>query len=158
MTVYGDIIHGAQHFSTGYMDQALDDLASVIERAKLHLRDVDFDTIIGTGFSGGVVVPALALAMGKRYALVRKESDNSHHGPGRIMGTIGERWLFLDDLVASGSTRRYVLRRVNEALESRGHKAVRVGQYLYMSHWNDDRGRFYGAAEIDFADRTESGS
>lgn len=102
-------------FQTGYMDRALDDLAGLIEDAKVRLGNVDFDTIVGTGFSGGAVVPALALSMGKNYVLVRKENDNSHHGPGRLLGNLGERWIFVDDMTASGDTRNYVFRKISHA-------------------------------------------
>lgn len=123
-------------FATGYMDRAIDDLAGLIEDAKAALADVDFDTIVGTGFSGGVVVPALALAMGKRYVLVRKEHDNSHHGGGRLLGNLGERWIFVDDMVASGNTRRYVLNKIASASL---HKCVEPASEfnMWMPRWED---------------------
>lgn len=103
--------------STGYMDTALDPegLAAVIDRAKKALADVDFDTMVGTGFSGGVVIPALAMAMGKSFVLVRKEEDTSHHGPGRLLGHLGRRWIFVDDFISTGKTRQRVLDKVAEA-------------------------------------------
>lgn len=99
-------------FETEYMDKALFNLNNVIEEAKSKLADIDFDTIVGTGFSGGVVIPALALAMGKKFVLVRKEDDSSHHGGGRLLGELGERWIFVDDFVSSGRTRDFVMRKM----------------------------------------------
>ena len=81
-------------FRTYYMDKALFNLSEVIETAKERLAGVDFDTMVGTGFSGGVVIPALALAMGKKFVLIRKETDDSHHGRGQLLGQLGARWIF----------------------------------------------------------------
>lgn len=105
----------SQRFSTAYMDEALFDLGRVIEQAKADLADVDYDTLVGTGFSGGIAVPALALALNRNFVLVRKESDDSHHGRGRLMGRLGKRWIFVDDFVGSGATRRYVIDKINDA-------------------------------------------
>lgn len=132
----------ATRFETHYMDNALFRLDEVIERAKGDLSSafIDFDTIVGTGFSGGVVIPALALAMGKNFVLVRKDGDDSHHGGGKIVGQLGERWIFVDDLICSGQTRRRVMRKIQDAEVYKGWEAgiVRVGrdatfvgQYMY---------------------------
>ena len=122
-------------YRTGYMDSAVNRLEEVIEDAQRDLHKRNFDTLVGTGLSGTVVVPALALAMGKNFAIVRKEDDGSHHGGGQIVGTIGNRWLFVDDLVSSGRTRQYVIDKVAEACTHGYHKNHRtasfVGEYLY---------------------------
>jgi orotate phosphoribosyltransferase len=120
-------------FRTDYFDQALTDLASIIEQAKIDLADVDFDTLVGTGFSGGVVIPALALALGKNYVLIRKENDDSHHGSGRLIGVLGERWLFVDDFVSSGATRNRVFEKIRDAALMQGHETELVGGYLYCN-------------------------
>jgi hypothetical protein len=147
-------------FRTGYMDGALtpDGLAEILKEAQRRLRDVDFDTMVGTGFSGGVVIPALALAMGKHFALIRKESDDSHHGPGRILGHIGARWIFVDDFVSTGGTRRRVIEKVEKACrENVGqprpwnpatmtyapavpHITTYVGDYTYTASYNSEPG------------------
>lgn len=120
-------------FGVAYFDDALFDLPTLIADAQNRLKRLKFDTLVGTGFSGGVVVPALALAMGKQFVLVRKESDNSHHGPGKLIGELGERWIFVDDFISSGSTREYVLSKIRYyAPDSRC-----VGQYLYVKPWDD---------------------
>lgn len=114
-------------FRTYYFDSAIRDLGAVIERARRHLVDVDFDTIVGTGFSGSIVIPALALSMGKKFVLIRKEGDDSHHGGGRLVGQLGERWIFVDDFVDSGRTRRRVIGK----LAGGPDPTTMVGQYLY---------------------------
>lgn len=125
----------SQWFGTAYMDEALFNLSRVIEQAKADLADVDYDTLVGTGFSGGIAIPALALALEKDFVLVRKESDDSHHGRGRLMGRLGKRWIFVDDFVGSGATRRYVIGKINDAHTD----TTFVGTYLYA-----DRAQFAG--------------
>jgi orotate phosphoribosyltransferase len=119
-------------FNTFYMDDALFHLPQVLERAGRELKDVDFDTLVGTGFSGSIVIPALALRMGKKFALVRKETDDSHHGKGLLVGEIGDQWIFMDDFVSSGRTRLRVIKKVEEFLALAEEEAVLVGQYMYM--------------------------
>ena len=135
-------------FQTGYFDSAVFDLAQVIETISEALDDADFDTIVGTGFSGGVVIPALALSMGKKFVLIRKEGDDSHHGPGRLVGQLGERWVFVDDFVSSGRTRARVIRKISEAALDRRATTTVVGQYMYQNDkgfqpfeatWKDSR-------------------
>ena len=121
-------------FRTYYMDQAVFNLENVIEQAKKDLADVDFDTLVGTGFSGGIVIPSLALAMGKKFVLIRKESDDSHHGRGRLLGELGEKWVFVDDFVSSGLTRHRVISKVNGAARGRDHATRMVGQYMYCPY------------------------
>lgn len=115
---------------TYYMDDAVFDLNKVIETAKERLADVDFDTLVGTGFSGGIVIPALALAMGKKFVLIRKETDDSHHGRGRLLGELGNKWIFVDDFVSSGRTRQRVIDKVKEVDSGTEY----VGQYMYVSY------------------------
>lgn len=132
-------------FKTWYMDQALFDLAEVIDTAKERLADVDFDTLVGTGFSGGIVIPSLALAMGKKFVLIRKENDDSHHGRGRLLGELGARWVFVDDLISSGRTRQRVIEKVEEQAPCLETGTVMVGQYMYTDYKDsesDERGKF----------------
>jgi orotate phosphoribosyltransferase len=141
-------------FKTWYMDQAVFDLAEVIETAKDRLKDVEFDTLVGTGFSGGIVIPSLALALGKKFVLIRKDTDDSHHGKGRLVGELGERWIFVDDFIASGRTRTRVIEKVKEAKSDTGRKAhsTLVGQYMYLgwNHEKDDYGKYDVALEGDY--------
>ncbi len=124
-------------FNTYYMDNALFNLGSVIERAKKDLAGVDFDTLVGTGFSGGIVIPSLALALGKKFVLIRKETDDSHHGRGRLLGQLGSRWVFVDDFVSSGRTRRRVIDKIEEAARTAEVETTLVGQYMYVDYGPD---------------------
>ena len=137
-------------FNTYYMDRAVFNLPEVIETAQEKLADVDFDTMVGTGFSGGIVIPSLALAMGKKFVLIRKETDDSHHGKGRLLGDLGERWIFVDDFVSSGKTRERVIDKVKEAAEDTYQATKMVGQYMYMSYEIDalTPGRFFPEGDV----------
>lgn len=119
---------------TYYMDDALFNLADVIETAKERLADVDFDTLVGTGFSGGIVIPSLALALGKQFVLIRKETDDSHHGRGRLLGQLGARWIFVDDFVSSGRTRNRVIEKINAEVAVNEGTTELVGQYMYVNY------------------------
>ncbi len=115
---------------TFYMDDAVFDLNKVIETAKERLAYVDFDTLVGTGFSGSIVIPALALAMGKKFVLIRKDTDDSHHGRGRLVGELGNKWVFVDDFVSSGKTRWRVINKIDEV----DNDTEYVGQYMYVNY------------------------
>lgn len=126
-------------FRTGYFDLALDadSLAEILDAAVADLRGVDFDTLVGTGFSGSVVIPALAVRLGKNFVLIRKEEDGSHHGGGRLIGALGERWIFVDDFISSGATKRRVGEKVEAACVIEDHETTYVGDYLYHQRWDD---------------------
>lgn len=130
-------------FRTYYMDTALFDLASVIDTAKEVLADVEFDTLVGTGFSGSIVIPALALAMEKKFVLIRKETDDSHHGKGRLLGQLGHRWIFVDDFVSSGTTRKRVIEKIEFSAEVTSATTKMVGQYMYVN--NSEEGPYFEA-------------
>lgn len=128
-------------FRTSYMDTAVFDLEKVLRRAKKDLIDVDFDTIVGTGFSGGIVIPSLALRLKKKFVLIRKEGDDSHHGGGRLLGELGQRWIFVDDFISGGNTRRRVIQKVADAVAREGAETTFVGQYMYVN-WSDEGPQF----------------
>lgn len=124
----------ASHAS--YMDSAFGDLSVIADRMLESVTDpiygVEFDTMVGTGLSGTLVVPYLARTFGTYWAIVRKP-DNTHSS-NQVEGKIGQRWLFVDDLVCSGNT----LRRVQAVISTTaGPKTQYVGCYEY--YWNCTR-------------------
>lgn len=120
-------------FTTGYMDNAIFDLAGTIDLAVSQLTPIldEFDTIVGTGFSGGMVIPMLATKLKKKFVLIRKETDDSHHGSGRLLGELGERWIFVDDFCQSGKTKRRVIAKIEDAADYELHETTYVGNYYY---------------------------
>lgn len=86
------------------------------------------DTFIGTGLSGALAIPNLAHHFGKHWAIVRKDNDNSH-GAFRVEGTIGSRWMFVDDLISSGSTLYKVIKTLNNHVISHNLRATERIRY-----------------------------
>lgn len=71
----------------------------------------EHDTLIGTGLSGSLAVALIGHAYEKLFAVLRKEDAHSHSS--RVFeGRIGTRWLFVDDFISSGKTKRRVLEKM----------------------------------------------
>jgi adenine/guanine phosphoribosyltransferase-like PRPP-binding protein len=117
--------------TTSWISHAWDSEVEMVERFQsiTNPYKVEFDTLIGTGFSGGLVVPVLARMLNVNFAVVRKDGV-SNHGNYDVEGIIGEKWIFVDDLIDSGSTVRRVVRKM-KAL--RGVNTEFAGVYLYDS-------------------------
>lgn len=102
----------------------------------LNPRTNDFDTIVATGTSGMMIAPIIAMIMRKHMVAVRKPGENSHSGGLKLQGIFGERWIFLDDFIATGNT----LRRVVGTVEQEGPKnAEFIGAYLYEGETSEFR-------------------
>ncbi len=95
------------HVGANYFDQAFEDPSDLIDMARKTLKDVEYDTMVGTGLSGSLVIPVLAHALDKNFAIVRKE--RSLHDTSEVVGRIGHRWIFVDDFIATGATREKVI-------------------------------------------------
>lgn len=102
----------------------------------------EFDTLVGTGLSGALLLPKIANALKVDYLIVRKENDGSHSG-NIAEGHLGNRWMFFDDLIDGGTTFNRVYKAVNKIVkkenESRWanrsvHKIEFAGAYLYNSN------------------------
>lgn len=116
---------------TSYLSNAFAEPGALIEPAQRVLEGVEYDTMIGTGLSGALVVPTLARAFRKHWAIVRKSTEDCHSEQ-LIEGTIGHRWLFVDDLIDLGGTLERVVDKVRWALEVRPEHAMGfAGAYLY---------------------------
>lgn len=128
---------------SSYLSQALFEIDKIVDKAKDVLHGVEFDTFVGTGLSGALVVPVVARAMNKRFAIVRKDKAASH-GEVHVEGTIGQQWIFLDDLIATGATLNRVQEQIRNLKKARfdhelrrwvddevGSKSEYVGHYMY---------------------------
>lgn len=138
--------------STGgsYFATALNDHDAILRDAREVLADVDYDTMIGRGLSGALVVPWLAQALGKSWAIVRKDNDGSHSGS-IYEGTIGNRWVFVDDFISSGATLRITAGKVEQAVRTFNeyrsrydlpHYTTLVGAYSYERSMGSGSGFF----------------
>lgn len=114
-----------------YMARGVMEPHEVEARARQALEGLDFDTLVGRGLSGALVVPTLARALGKRWAIVRKEGDGSHSS-NRYEGCCGTRWLFVDDLVGSGETLCATAKAIwAEFARACVERPVFVGAFIY---------------------------
>ena len=107
------------------------DLSLVVNECAdlLKRSSVPFDTIVVTGVSGMSVGFPLAVAMGKRIAVLRKDDDSTHScNEGDWQGFTDvrdRRCLWVDDFICSGDTQV----RIDEAVHEIG--GTRVGYLLY---------------------------
>lgn len=115
-----------------YMIEAFGDIEVIADKLRQQVNSDEYDTIVGIGLSGALVIPRLANLLGKKWAIVRKD-DGTHSG-NPIEGQIGRSWLFVDDLVASGRSREKVKAAVRRVTDNYGFKTNYIGTYQY--HYN----------------------
>lgn len=131
---------GAVRHGLTYLDRAFGDASALLSDARVALQGLDFDTMVGVGLSGALVIPLLARAMGKMFAIVRKNGDDAHGA--RIEGYTGARWIFVDDLISTGSTRGHA----KQWMDKRRPDAKLIGTYTYGAGdgtWDPSRWRPY---------------
>ena len=119
------------HVGNACLDGAFEDPNRLAADASQALRGVQFDTMVGTGFSGALVVPILARVMGKNILLIRKPGDSHHHGTAIAEGDLGDRWVFVDDGIATGTTYRRVHKAIHELSTAHGVHPQFAGAYIY---------------------------
>ena len=121
------------HFGPHYCERAFrpDELLAHA-RKYLEPHVGTFDTIACSGVSGVVAGSLLAMVYDKYLTIVRPESDtrggSGNHYP--VAGRMGERWVFVDDLVSTGKTRARVRHEIHYAMRHK-HDVTWVGTYLY---------------------------
>jgi hypoxanthine phosphoribosyltransferase len=102
------------------------------KHAKRDLKHVEFDTVVGTGLSGTLPLALIADHFGVNYAAIRKEGVPSHKDDyGLFEGTLGDRWLFVDDFISSGHTFNRVLDSIHETARRYNHSTECVGSFEY---------------------------
>jgi adenine/guanine phosphoribosyltransferase-like PRPP-binding protein len=110
----------------------LDDMQAVVAQTVMDLRlhADEFDFIAVRGSSGMLVGAPVSLALDKPLVVVRKPDEKSHQRSGDVINwhRAHGRFIFLDDMVASGRTREEVLKGL------KGHRASYVATYLYHPH------------------------
>jgi orotate phosphoribosyltransferase-like protein len=116
--------------TASYLRPIWDRCDELIATAKSKTDDVLFDTLIGTGVSGSIIVPLLAKELGCFWAIVRKPNDGSHSGCD-IEGDLGERWIFVDDLVNTGATVERTRSQIAGWTERFNWETEYGGAYLY---------------------------
>jgi hypoxanthine phosphoribosyltransferase len=104
-----------QHIS--YSHDGLESCRILSARIRAKVPTRSFDTMVGIGISGALVVPALGRHMRKHWALARKSGVNSHAGNVPFEGTIGTRVLIVDDQISTGATVAVILRKLTDISE-----------------------------------------
>lgn len=104
------------------------DPKTIIADMRDQMQGVKYDTLVGRGTSGMLVIPIVAKALRKNWFIVRKRHDYANaHGGVQFIGDLGHRWVFLDDFVSSGETFHIVRQRVRDAVDQ--INAVRDERY-----------------------------
>lgn len=125
-----------------YSGSLYQDYSTVVDHCIKLLKPVEdeFDGLVATGLSGGTLIATVATLMGKKWAVVRK-SDAVSHSSNRFEGTIGDRWVFIDDFISSGASLirciqaiNYKYRQLHDWEDYRGPKPVFVGCVLYAGY------------------------
>lgn len=124
---------------SSYMDGALRPKV-LRDRALEALSNVHFDTIVGTGLSGTLPLQMIAEQFNVNMLAVRKDRS-SCHSDGLLEGTLGNRWVLVDDFVSSGAT----VVRAMKAIDDIKVKTKFVGAFLYENYSGD---MFQSAAEL----------
>lgn len=90
----------------------------------------EFDTIVGIGLSGTLLIEHLAMSLKCNWLALRKRNDGSHStklGEGKI----GHKWLFVDDFIGSGQTLQNVCLIMEDLCDDYEIKTEWVGCFLY---------------------------
>jgi adenine/guanine phosphoribosyltransferase-like PRPP-binding protein len=97
--------------------------------------DIQFETIVGTGMSGGVIIPTLAILLDKSFLLIRKPNTDSHSDSDGV-GFIGESWIFVDDFMVTGQTLDRVYNKIERLAKSAWLPVPELmGAYFYSDEW-----------------------
>lgn len=134
-------------YTSGYMTKAFRilDLEEISNELNRLTHDVEFDTIVGIGLSGALVVPFVARTLDVHWAIVRKACDDTH-AVGPFEGTLGRQWIFVDDKISTGRTYQHVVRVIEEECkryaQSLCHNFTTTlkGAYFYETEYFE----FYG--------------
>jgi len=122
------------------------DPAELIANAETQLygHRVDFDSMVGVGLSGLLVLPLLARHFDVPFFGCRKRNEPSHNsllpqGGGRI----GQKWILIDDAKVTGNTVAKVQRTISLVTRKHNFKTTYKGAYFYNSYANTP-GAFQG--------------
>jgi hypothetical protein len=123
----------------GYSKRAYgptEDLIEIVETQLIGL-DIDFDSMVGVGLSGHLVLPIVARYFDVPFFAVRKPEDRNHELNGNTgRGSIGKRWILVDDVVTTGATVKLARQAVSDAVSKFNFRTTFVGTVCYEPLWN----------------------
>lgn len=113
-----------------YMEQGFykqrENIAKAIKQIQAGIKD--FDSIVVTGISGMIFGPILVYEMNKHIVVVR-QTFSEHSIYELLTNGSPNKYLFVDDLIASGKTARLIIKKMSQYYL----KSSCVGAYLYSS-------------------------
>lgn len=125
---------------------------SVVKNIKLLIKEKDlkFDGFVVTGISGVSMGAIMSRLLNKKLMVVRKDEDDDNHSWYNIENyTNGGKYIFLDDLIASGNT----LKRVKECIQKEHTKKLKynptleapeiIGVLLYAGRMISNTPKYY---------------
>jgi hypoxanthine phosphoribosyltransferase len=128
-------------YSPEAYEQNPDTLIANAETQLLGL-DIEFDSMVGIGMSGMLVLPLLARHFDVPFLALRKPGESSHMRYAIAHGTIGKKWILIDDFVETGATVALARSLVTKATEGR-FVTTYQGTYCYGKLFNVSNGEFY---------------
>lgn len=137
-------------FGKSYFEQVFGDTEELFRNAETQLigQKIKFDSFVGIGLSGVLVLPILARHFDVPFLALRKAGVDCHdtYGIGQYgRGTIGRNWVLIDDFVSSGRTIRVAQDRVDAGLREAGNgfRTEYMGCYGYGSSYGSSDGTFH---------------
>lgn len=92
------------------------------------LYKIEFDTIAFRGMSGALIAPTVAMELGKELLMVRKKQAEAHSSY-MVEGNIeSNKYIIIDDLIASGATIRNTVFTLDEEKASQEAHGYFVGE------------------------------
>lgn len=113
-----------------------------IREMKVLVKNIKFDGFIVTGVSGITMGSIMARSCRKKLIIIRKENDNDTHSYYDVENMDTGRYIFLDDLIASGNTFRRVEKKFKamflmykrSGYYSKQKAPMIIGQLLYADN------------------------
>lgn len=118
---------------TQYFDSAFNKREKVIKQAVklLSPRLDEFDVIACRGYSGMIVAPTIAYLLKTEIFIVRKSGEATHSAKS-CMGSLGYRYLVIDDFIQTGETIRQITQELDIEHKRFDMKPGEIiGIYLY---------------------------
>lgn len=126
------------HHYDSYLTRVFAQQGDIVKDAKRLLKGIKFDTVVGRGVSGIIGATLVARAMRKNLLIVRKPGDSSHSdNKGDADGILGERWLFVDDIISTGDTLSATKKRVNLVSQQTANPTEFAGAYLFGTRYSE---------------------
>jgi hypoxanthine phosphoribosyltransferase len=120
--------------ANSYSKAAYGSVSQLIANAEMQLdgQDIQFDSMVGIGNSGLLVLPILARHFCVPFFALRKPGQISHNSKQpEGDGVIGHNWILIDDVKVLGNTINYAVKTIGKLARQHNFIACYRGTYLY---------------------------